>query len=84
MTECVKWHAPTFTYEGNIGSFFPMARKHVSLMFHTGATLPDPHHILEGDGATSRSLKILDQKDLAVKAPALQELVRAWIEQRDG
>jgi hypothetical protein len=84
VAECVKWQAPTFTYEGNIASFFPKAKKHASLMFHTGATLPDPHHILEGDGATSRSLKILDHEDLAAKTPALQDLVRAWIAQRSG
>jgi hypothetical protein len=84
VTECLKWQAPTFTYKGNIASFFPKAKKHVSLMFHTGATLPDPHHVLEGDGATSRSLKVLDQDDLTAKTPALQQLVRAWIEQRDG
>jgi hypothetical protein len=28
--------------------------KHVSLMFHTGASLPDPTGLLEGDGGTSR------------------------------
>ena len=33
--ECIKWQAPTFTYQGNIASFFPKAKKHVSLMFHT-------------------------------------------------
>jgi hypothetical protein len=82
--ECIKWQAPTFVYEGNIASFFPRAKKHVSLMFHSGAALPDPSGILEGEGATSRSLKILDHDDLAAKAPALQGLVRSWIESRDG
>ena len=57
--ECIKWQAPTFTYRGNMASFFPRAKQHVSLMFHTGAALPDPGGILEGEGATSRSLKIL-------------------------
>jgi hypothetical protein len=82
--ECIKWQAPTFTYQGNIASFFPKAKKHVSLMFHTGAALPDPSGILEGEGATSRSLKILDGDDLTAKTPALQGLVRSWIELRDG
>ena len=84
VDECIKWQAPTFTYEGNIASFFPKAKKHVSLMFHTGATLPDPDGILDGDGATSRSLKVLDEEDLAAKAAAVQDLVRAWIRQRGG
>ena len=82
--ECIKWQAPTFTFKGNIASFFPKAKKHVSLMFHTGASLPDPQQILEGDGATSRSLKIVDDADLADKTVALQGLVRSWIEQKGG
>jgi hypothetical protein len=81
VTECIKWQAPTFTYRGNIASFFPKSKKHVSLMFHTGATLPDPIGILEGEGETSRSLKIADHEDLAAKTPALQSLVRSWVEQ---
>ena len=84
MSECIKWQAPTFTYDGNIASFFPKAKKHASLMFHTGASLPDPSGILEGDGATSRSLKVLDEDDLAAKRPALQALIRAWVEQHGG
>ena len=24
--ECIKWQAPTFTYQGNIASFFPKAK----------------------------------------------------------
>ena len=30
--ECIKWQAPTFTYKGNIASFFPKSKKHASLM----------------------------------------------------
>ena len=84
VTECIKWSAPTFTYRGNIASFFPKAKQHVSLMFHTGASLADPQGILEGEGETSRSLKILDEADLATKASALQGLVRSWVEQKSG
>jgi hypothetical protein len=79
VTETIKWQAPTFMYQGNIASFFPKATKHVSLMFHTGASLPDPDGILEGDGEVSRVVKIADPDDLAVKTEALQALVRFWI-----
>ena len=34
IEECIKWQAPTFTYRGNIASFFPKSRQHASLMFH--------------------------------------------------
>ncbi len=77
--ETIKWQAPTFTFRGNIASFFPKAKQHVTLMFHTGATLPDPTGLLEGEGATSRSVKVLDADDLARKSAALQDLVLAWI-----
>ncbi|MFC6286501.1 DUF1801 domain-containing protein [Nocardioides sp. GCM10027113] len=46
VTETIKWQAPTFRYDGNIASLYPKATKHVSLMFHTGAALPD--HALQG------------------------------------
>lgn len=82
VTETIKWQAPTFMYQGNIASFFPKATKHVSLMFHTGASLPDPDGILEGDGDVSRVVKIADAADLAAKTDSLRALVRAWIASR--
>jgi len=79
LVEAIKWKAPTFVYRGNLASFFPKSTKHVTLMFHEGASLPDPEGILEGEGAVARSAKILDQADLERKTPALQGLVAAWI-----
>jgi hypothetical protein len=84
MGECIKWKAPTFTYKGNLASFFPRAKKHVSLMFHSGASFAAEHPILEGDGATARSIKFLDDADIVAKTPALQALVRAWCEAKDA
>lgn len=44
ITETIKWQAPTFMYKGNLASFFPKAKQHASLMFHTAprsrATFP--------------------------------------------
>jgi hypothetical protein len=82
VTEAIKWRAPTFMFKGNIASFYPKARQHVSLMFHLGASLPDPAGLLEGEGDTSRVAKFQDADDLAAKADALQELVRAWVAAR--
>lgn len=79
VSETIKWKAPTFMYRGNIASFYPKATQHVSLMFHTGASLPDPTGLLEGTGDTSRVVKFADAADLAAKASALQDLIRAWI-----
>jgi len=82
MSEAVKWKAPTFVYQGNLASFYPRSTKHVSLMFHTGASLPDPAGLLEGEGDTSRVARFADEADLASKADALRGLVAAWVEQK--
>ncbi|HSE10016.1 MAG TPA: DUF1801 domain-containing protein [Nocardioidaceae bacterium] len=82
ISETIKWKAPTFMYKGNIASFYPRSKQHVSLMFHAGATLPDPTGLLEGEGDTSRVAKFLDESDLEQKTPALQGIVAAWIEQK--
>ncbi len=80
VTETIKWQAPTFMYRGNIASFYPKTKTHVSLMFHTGASLPDPTGVLEGDGDTSRVLRILNHDDLTAKTDAIRGLVRSWIQ----
>lgn len=84
VSETIKWKAPTFVYKGNIASFYPRTKAHVALMFHTGASLPDPTGLLEGGGETSRVARFTDARDLAAKADALSGLVRAWITARDG
>ena len=78
-TETIKWQAPTFVYKGNIASFYPKTKTHASLMFHQGASLPDPTGLLEGSGDVSRVAKVLDDDDLAAKRDALQEIIRAWV-----
>ena len=83
IEEDIKWQAPTFIYKGNIASFFPKAKKNVSLMFHQGASLDDPLGLLEGEGDTSRVARFDDAEDLAAKKDALQAVVRAWIAMKD-
>jgi hypothetical protein len=67
-------------FKGNIASFYPRTTKHVSLMFHTGAALPDPTGLLEGDGDTSRVARFVNEPDLEDKTEALRGLIQAWIE----
>lgn len=83
ITEDVKWSAPTFMYKGNIASFFMNAKQHVSLMFHTGASIPDKAGLLEGDGNVSRVVKFTDMKDIEKKKKALQGLIKEWIKMKD-
>ena len=84
ITEAIKWKAPTFMYRGNIASFYPRSKQHVSLMFHLGASLPDPDGLLEGEGDTSRVAKFMSADDLGAKSDALRGLVAAWIELKDA
>lgn len=82
--EVIKWQAPTFVYKGNLASFYPKARAHVSLMFHTGAKIKGDFPSLEGSGDTSRVMKIADAADLKAKTAEIKRLVRAWCDQRDA
>jgi uncharacterized protein YdhG (YjbR/CyaY superfamily) len=78
--ECIKWQAPTFTYEGNLASFFPRAKQHASLMFHQGAKIPGKHARLEGGGDTGRFLKIASVEEAEAARADIAAIVRAWCE----
>lgn len=84
LDECIKWQAPTFAYKGNLASFFPKAKTHASLMFHTGATIPGDFPSLEGDGKEARMMKFLDAADLEAKREELGRIVRTWCDLKDG
>lgn len=84
VDECIKWQAPTFTFQGNIASFFPRSKKHASLMFHQGAKIPGSHPRLEGTGDTSRVLKVASLGELRKARRDLEAVVRAWIQWKDG
>lgn len=83
ISECIKWSAPTFTYKGNMASFFPKSKKHASLMFHTGAAIPGDFPSLEGDGKEARTLKVASLEDLAAKRDEVEAITRAWCDSRD-
>jgi hypothetical protein len=47
-------------------------------MFHTGASIPGDHPILEGGGDTARYVKFQDETDLDAKREDLLAVVDAW------
>jgi hypothetical protein len=55
---------------------------HVNLGFNYGSDLPDPESLLEGTGKKFRHVKIQRLQDTA--RPALRELIKAAIKERDG
>jgi len=78
VEECIKWSCPTFTFAGNIVSINPQAKKFVSLMFHSGGTIPAALPQLTGNGATCKYMRIEDAADLKAKQEDLEQVVRAW------
>ncbi len=53
--------------------------RHINLGFPRGSTLPDPNHVLEGDGKTMRHLKFASRRDL--ERPFVRRYIQASIEQ---
>ncbi|MBI2894790.1 MAG: DUF1801 domain-containing protein [Deltaproteobacteria bacterium] len=82
IDECIKWQAPTFTFEGNLASFYPKSKQHASLMFHLGARIPGNHPRLEGSGDTSRVLKLASVAEANAARRDLERIVRAWCQWR--
>lgn len=82
MAETIKWKSPTFVYEGNMASFNPRTKAHVSLMFHTGASIPGSHPRLEGGGDTARYMKFVDRADVDSAREDLRSIVAAWCDSR--
>jgi hypothetical protein len=80
MEECIKWKSPTFTFKGNMASFNPGTKKHVSLMFHNGASIPGDFPDLQGGGDTVRYMTFSDLSDAEVRRDELVAIVQAWIE----
>ena len=83
MTETIKWKSPTFMFEGNMASFNPRTKSHVSLMFHTGASIAGDHPRLEGGGDTARYMKFSDLDDVEATADQLRAIVADWCRSKE-
>jgi len=53
--------------------------RHINLGFPRGSTLPDPNHVLEGDGKAMRHVKFASQRDL--ERPFVRRYIQASVEQ---
>lgn len=82
IEECIKWQAPTFTFEGNMATFYPKSKQHASLTFHQGAKIPGKHPRLEGTGDTSRVLKIAGVAEAKAAERDIVRIVKAWCDWR--
>ena len=78
VEECIKWQSPTFTFKGNIASFNPRSKAHVSLMFHTGAHIPGDHPKLEGGADTARYMRFTDLAEAEAVKSDVEAVIQAW------
>jgi hypothetical protein len=83
ITESIKWSTPTFSYKGNIFSFNP-AKRFVSLLFHTGSSIPGDHPALEGDTDTARVMRFADLDAVEAGAADLTKVIKAWCQWKDS
>lgn len=82
IDETIKWQSPTFVYKGNMASFNPRSRKHASLMFHAGASIPGDHPRLTGGGDTARYMTFADLAEVEDARDELRAVVDAWCSSR--
>jgi hypothetical protein len=78
IDESIKWKTPTFSHRGNLVSFNPRSKAHVSLLFHTGASIPGVHQRLEGGGDVARYMRLADLSEVEAAADDLRSIVAAW------
>ncbi len=84
ISETIKWSSPAFVYKGNLASFNPRSKAHVSLLFHTGGLIRGAFPSLEGEGKEARVMKFASSDELSAKAQELGRLIVAWCDQRDA
>lgn len=82
--ECIKWATPTFTYEGDLVSFFPKSTHHATLMFHQGAKIPGNFPHLEGSGKDGRVMRIVSLAEAEERRDEINAIVASWISWRDA
>ena len=84
ISESIKWGSPTFSFQGDLASLQPRAKKLVSLMFHRGAEIPGKHPSLEGDSRLVRTMRFTDADDVRKRRGELEAVVRAWCDWKSG
>lgn len=84
LEECIKWSAPTFMFRGNLASFAPRSKKHASLLFHTGASIPGDWPHLTGTGDVARTMAFPDLASVEARREELRGIVQAWCRLKGG
>lgn len=72
ITECIKWRLQHLYLTEILPSFNPRSKKHVSLMFHTGAKIPGKFDSLQISGDTAAFMTFSDEADFEKKRKTLK------------
>ena len=85
IAERIKWNAPSFYYEEDLGAFNPRATEyaHLILLFPGGQGMDDSSGLLEGNHKDRREAKFHSLDDVKAKKRALEKLVKGWVALRD-
>ncbi len=85
ISERIKWNAPSFFYEEDLGAFNPRATEyaHLILLFPGGEGMDDSSGLLEGNHKDRREVKFHSLDDVKAKKRSLEKLVKNWIALRD-
>jgi hypothetical protein len=86
LAERIKWNAPSFYYKEDFAAFNPRASEfvHLIVLFPGGAGMDEHGNLLEGKHKDRREAKFHSMDDVTAKKPALERLVRRWVERQDA
>ena len=87
IAEGVKWNAPSFHTSEYFATTHLRAKDGIALVLHLGAkvrdiasvSVADPHELLNWLAKDRAMISFCDRKDVEVRAPALQAILRQWI-----
>ncbi|WP_431308394.1 DUF1801 domain-containing protein [Demequina litorisediminis] len=84
VEESIKWSTPTFSYRGDIASFYPQGSMAAVLVFHRAGLLPTTFPGLEPAPRDGRVMRIISIAEAEDRRDTIEDIVHAWIDWRDG
>lgn len=84
VSESIKWSTPTFSYRGDIASFYPKGSMEAVLVFHKAGLLPVAFEGLQGAPRDGRIMRIISIAEAEDRRDTIEAIVRTWIAWRDG
>ncbi|WP_084130213.1 DUF1801 domain-containing protein [Demequina sp. NBRC 110055] len=84
VSESIKWSTPTFSYRGDIASFYPKGSMEAVLVFHKAGLLPVAFEGLEPAPRGGRVMRLISIAEAEDRRDTIDDIVRTWIAWREG